>query len=575
MKLCKFFLGLAVAALCRMARAQVPSSTGTVASGQDAEKHKDNYDYKPEDRDPDFDDNTQGYCDLGKETILAIDDLMETPTGSLAIWFDYYYEGGKRYSSPRQQIRGFIDLARQFIEDDEINESTKDSEILDAMTIKTVLPVEDTLTVDCRNKITSTLQTVNADFFSLMGVGKDPDERRHLTESLTDEAGRRLITTSVFPLFLNIFKDTGDTNDAYVRFLDTVRLRTDIIDVKQLLDGSFTAAVNSWLEAAATAKSFASKYAAFVVVDDKGGTPLLTSWLNGDFEMKYDNLFKETVDLCEMVVTPTVTPGNPTIAPTVMNPEIQDEFTPYLAVVDGETTSLVLDDEWDAFRKEYPVRPFCLLEVRGASKPLTIPTKMFSDSNVIIRKANRDNSMAFDQSDWFDLCNFYRLMTNDNNIRRLQSASDGMLVEDGMIVGFAIGQNLDEPSDDVRASKAFFLAKSAGTNIKTNKVPIGSDGNWIAPANMPLAFTYSPSRTPSVSPSLGPSVSPSLRPSAVPSSQPSAVPSTQPSAVPSSQPSASAVPSTQPSAVPSSQPSAVPSTQPSAVPSSRPSALLK
>lgn len=275
----------------------------------DAAHHKNNKNSN------DFADNTMGYCKLKKDTILAIDDLMETALEDLdALWFDTYYnsDDGQWYSYPKDELRDFLKLARDFItvDDDRIY---SDRDILATLTKKTVAKVPDNLSAPCRTAILETIASVLTTFFDLMGVGSIdlsedaaavvPTEgesdtgggrrRRQLEESIS----RQLQDMSFLPLFLAIFEYTNPllSFDAFDRFVRTVLLWADTESVMNLMDNSFVGSVMSWLEAAAIAKSFPAKYAAFAVTN---GDELLLPWIAaGTLEPFYDALFQVRIIL--------------------------------------------------------------------------------------------------------------------------------------------------------------------------------------------------------------------------------------------------------------------------------------
>ncbi|KAL7470077.1 hypothetical protein ACHAXS_010314 [Conticribra weissflogii] len=143
-----------------------------------------------------------------------------------------------------------------------------------------------------------------------------------------------------------------------------------------------------------------------------------------------------------------------------------NELVPCVAVID-EDDNFVGDrfDTWETFRKEYPLRPFCLLEVeRSDNYHVTVPENFLSDPLAVkIDNIRRDSGDILKAEDWVTLC----------GLQTYTSANVPW-------VALFIDNSSSMYEWQVKASRDFFYANLTSMGIGVKKV-VNTKENWIAP----------------------------------------------------------------------------------------------
>jgi len=353
-----------------------------------------------------FSNNAAGYCTLKKSDILEVQKLMNTTDANLNSFFNFYVDWGKVYEYPKSEITGFLKLVRQqFLN---ANSNPTDRQILSTMVVKQVRGKPWIRTTrNCRIAINSAVAKSVREWFKLMGIGRIgtlTDGRRRLEDAMIEALSFPLSTMedaamfgddaaatvpgiegtveSTLPLFLEIMQNS---ENIFNKFVDIVILRNAIVDVQTLMNTNLKDLITSWKEAAAYAKSFPAKYAAFAVTEGIDLIdPFFAAKLDSNFTLEYANV----VSLCSMF-PPTPAPS-PLPTPGAVD---LDQLTPVIAIVD--TTPSTLSASYTQFRARYPLRPVCVLRIRGGTDNFVLPDNMLFDPKLIYKLANRDRGDAW------------------------------------------------------------------------------------------------------------------------------------------------------------------------------------
>lgn len=85
------------------------------------------------------------------------------------------------------------------------------------------------------------------------------------------------------------------------------------------------------------------------------------------------------------------------------------ELVPCIAIFDKSDyySDSEIDAKWEEFRKQWPSRPFSLLQPLipyPGPRPLHISEAFYADPKTTFRIVNRDNGDIDKASDWFEIC---------------------------------------------------------------------------------------------------------------------------------------------------------------------------
>ncbi len=151
--------------------------------------------------------------------------------------------------------------------------------------------------------------------------------------------------------------------------------------------------------------------------------------------------------------------------PTMDFYDVSERITCIAVVDDSQVSTDTLNSSWAEFRKNYPLRSFCLLQPLPDQKSeLNIPAAFDNDPNTTYAQVNRDYGVAAAASDWYELCGLSRLQREG-------------------ITKVAI--SIDTPqlyaATYVRAAYELFLIRITAERVSLVQVPEGVDENWISP----------------------------------------------------------------------------------------------
>ena len=475
----------------------------------------------------------KGYCDYSKNEVVALNELISSHVDDIDDFLEVYELDGESFEYAIPELDEFVKLTREYLG------STKDDfterDILQVMMQKTVEGrSSEALSDMCKTALARAILDSSERFFKLMGVGA-PEFDVGLTSSSSETTFEESIvrpakgtstsyaetvealTGSSFslavdddiensvdaalPLFLDIFQ----RNDLSVfeKFISTILFKSDVVNVKEILDREFVFFLGSWKEMVTTSASFPARYAAFALTQGAGlraafDEENIFSVLGGKYSVTLsrctvlrppeDGASNGTPSTPVAVTTaPTTTAPSvsPTPAPTTMTPAAtptvptstvvptaignagaasspEDLLIPVIAVVeDVVPDAAILEASWESFRAAYPKRKFCLLQVRPfTTQDISIPSAFSADNNTIYRAVNRDENNGLRLSHWFNQCDLYD-------------------VQEGERVAIL----LDVPVARVLASYNYFLRNLQRRGIKREDAAVQSDGNYIEPLN--------------------------------------------------------------------------------------------
>lgn len=140
-----------------------------------------------------------------------------------------------------------------------------------------------------------------------------------------------------------------------------------------------------------------------------------------------------------------------------------------ISVIDECSLSTsIIQNSWNAFRKNYPSRLFYLLQPGGPSRgSLKVPPNYTSDTKAFGPiTVNRDEGKDSLKSNWFALCN-------------LAAAPAGSKV------GLLIDNSGSMRTSTVQASYNYFISQCTAANIPVSVIT-GSTENWVAPLDKAL-----------------------------------------------------------------------------------------
>ena len=141
--------------------------------------------------------------------------------------------------------------------------------------------------------------------------------------ALYDDAAATANLDSTFPLFLDIL---GSDANVFNKFVAVVLLRNKILDVKTIMNTELPRFMGSWTEAAATAKSFPAKYAAFAV---SLGIDLVDPFIAARLDSAYVTIYNQVLGACSV---PVPSPSPTTLAPDSSEQKLQIPFPSYTPV---------------------------------------------------------------------------------------------------------------------------------------------------------------------------------------------------------------------------------------------------
>lgn len=185
-----------------------------------------------------------------------------------------------------------------------------------------------------------------------------------------------------------------------------------------------------------------------------------------------------SVDICSITEggclhTPKVCPAKQSCdVLDTGNCKAADAVVPCIAVVDDARENFY-ETLWNMFRKQYPSRPFCLLQPvipDPGNRILYLPTAFKAElgtSKTIYDKVNRDSGNVTAASDWFTICKLDSIAGPYTSIK---------------YVGLFVDQSGSMTTATVNASLELFRQKVAdeGLTIKTVASTMMKE-NWITP----------------------------------------------------------------------------------------------
>lgn len=145
--------------------------------------------------------------------------------------------------------------------------------------------------------------------------------------------------------------------------------------------------------------------------------------------------------------------------------DVNEQLTCIAVVDDIHVSAEVMNSTWAQFRKDYPLRSFCLLQPMPDQKPeLGIPTAFEADPKAFYFQVNRDYGVAASAADWFELCGL-----------------SGLEKKGITKVALAIDTPQLYSATYVRAAYELFLMKIAASRVALVQAPVGPDENWVSP----------------------------------------------------------------------------------------------
>lgn len=144
---------------------------------------------------------------------------------------------------------------------------------------------------------------------------------------------------------------------------------------------------------------------------------------------------------------------------------MNEKLTCIAVVDDVHVSAQEISKSWAQFRKDYPLRSFCLLQPSPDNKPeLEIPAAFNTDVKATYFQVNRDYGVSASSSDWFELCGLGRL------------PGEGITK-----VAIAIDTPKLYSATYVRAAYELFLSKITKERVALIQAPVGPDENWVSP----------------------------------------------------------------------------------------------
>jgi len=417
-------------------------------ASNDAEKNK--YDSKYESGSGVFADNTMGYCALDKlSEIQEVERLLSTNVQNVNL----FLSDGSAISP----LSDLISLTKDYLPS-ELKSSFTDQQILSVVMIQGLTGPQKTLTMACASAINQAFLDSLTVFNKLMGVGSA------FNPSVGDAA---LATpTNTLTVLLNIINMNTDT---FTKFRDVMLTTYDVFTVPlsptvmshKYFNLDWLKATATWSELALSPVSIVAKFAAVHLAN---AVQIQSAFNSGGDAVKLQAVFDNALAVCN---APTEMPS---AAPS-LGPMSQNLNLAVIAVTDftfDSLQALTMTDTWTKFRTTYPLRFFCLLQLRGfEASQLKIPTAFWNDTLATYKKVNADGGDTFKQSDYWDLCNLNAVAAKGVEIIPL-------------FVDTAAG---------VGASTALLQSTAAGRQMRVITAPNDGTSNWISPFIRDFAIT--------------------------------------------------------------------------------------
>jgi len=141
-----------------------------------------------------------------------------------------------------------------------------------------------------------------------------------------------------------------------------------------------------------------------------------------------------------------------------------------ISVIDEcSRTPETIQNSWNTFKENHPTRSFWLLQPTGYEPDrLKIPNNYYSDplANSPIT-VNRDDGVATNTSDWFELCQLNTVASGTN-------------------ISISIDNSGSTTTAEVQASFDLFKTKCSDAGLIVKLVDMGSEENWVAPHDVAL-----------------------------------------------------------------------------------------
>jgi len=410
----------------------------------------------------DFQDNSLGYCILGSlGQIEELDLLTKTSKDLVELFLDmyeYYNDDSDSYEEANRDLRDWVELVRTYMSA-ENSAMFSDREILAVVMEQELRSDPQRLTSACITAIQDAVTKTLAEFNKYMNVGEsfEPPNDAYLEDAAMHHDHDDEDDTT-FPVLLEALTKGNAGADTFKTFMSLILHYYAVFNPNLYFNQDWLQATRSWQEMALSPVSILAKWAAVALTN---GEDLEFEFLISGEAAIFQEIYEATVATCN---APTSMPSSaPSLTPATAN-----EVLTVVAVSDFVAASVTAEEmrsSWVAFSTQDPKRRFCLLQLReNNADDLKEPTEFLTSPQTTYAKVNADDGNAFDQSDWYDLCNLYT--TDDQGIGTIP-----------------LYNNVKNGGKDVRKSAEYFMATvtGAGQTITTAPDDATSISNWIQP----------------------------------------------------------------------------------------------